>query len=892
MEDFMMSSKPVRRAIVVVDLSRYTEIVHSIEVGQKMGPQATRFLQGQIQELIRRAVEIIGIDFRRCFIKGTGDGAILQFDSAIAAERFAVVLHEISHAEHCKKAARDVERRSFRVGICTGDVILVPHDICGLAVSYATRMEQAARTGQIVIDIDSWARLPAERQTSYGPIEVLQIKSHDQAFEARRCAVVERAPWDKDQKGPHPKEKTVWYLPDRDRNPHFIGRQNEIELLRDQLKTGRIAAVTESRDISSARRITALVGLGGIGKTQTAVEYAFQHAHDYKYVFFLHADDPSKIKRDYACIAERLRLSPWEKGPEGLIEVVLEWMKQNSEWLLIVDNVDRPDDVAPYLPKNSKGHILVTSRLQTLDPLALGVITPIAIGLFTHEESRALLLGLTGRTTEGNAEEEDAVSQLAHGMGGLPVALEQAATYIRNLPCTFADYWHEFNLRRTELFADQLARPFHHEGIVIADRDKAIATTWDINFRRVQLEASQQKGAPQSAAPELLLVSAFLSPDDIPMELLASGASELGPHVAKALRGDGGLRVQTALHLLHKYALIEIKLETHAYRMHRLVQEVVRKWWMTENQRIIWAKRVIGVLRRGTRSLHASEGNWPSALKDRHFAGFVATILMDEWKQNDFEFEEAAEVLSQTGFLETKSGRNNEAAKFLERALGIRQKLFGPNHLKVAETLSHLANNLAEWNRVREAFQYYERALKIRLQEQGQDDQDVAQVYNDLGIANFSISRYDEAEKHYREALRIWSKHREGNLIGSAMFNLAMIYQTRKPLNADMAEAHFRGALSNVTKPHMRAQVCRLYGAFLGNLGRNAEALPLLREGRNLAKETFGDYSERVLPCNDSLSPVLRYLGLVKEAEDIERESNEIRKRLAQVQSHPLAAQP
>jgi tetratricopeptide (TPR) repeat protein len=689
--------------------------------------------------------------------------------------------------------------------------------------------------------------------------------------------------------------ETSWYLPDRDRNPHFIGRQTEIETIRRQLQSGQIVAVTEIADLRSTGRIAALIGLGGIGKTQTAIEYAFQYADDYDYIFFLHADDPGKIKRDYARIAKLLKLRPWERGLDGLVQVVLEWMTKTAGWLLIVDNVDRPEQVAPFLPRNGKGHVLVTSRLQALDAMAKAV-QRIPIGLFTPDESRKLLLLLTQRNTQDDPSEETALLEIVRGMGGLPVALEQAATYIRLLPCTFADYWREFSLRRTELFANPLAHPYKHDGIVfsprvkgrtavdrddettIADRDKAIATTWDINFRRIEFEASKRKGTPQSAAPDLLLVSAFLSPDDIPMDLLAAGAGELGPRVADALQRDGKLGVNEALHLVHKFSLIEIKLETRAYNMHRLVQEVVRKWWMTPEQRLLWAKRVIEVLRRGTRILQASEGDWPDSLKDQHFASSVATILMDEWKKEDFEFEEAAELLSQAGYLLTKTDRHQDANKFLERAVAIREKLLGPDHLDVAETLNHFANNLAEWGHNREALPYYVRSLQIRTQKQGKDHQDIAQVQNDFGIACFNLYDYDEAKKHYLEALRIWEKGGDQNLIGTAMFNLAMIYQNQGK-EEKKAEEHFRAAHTKITNPHMRAHVCRCFGDFLAKRGRDTEALPLLREGRNIAKKRFGEESESILDHNDSLRGPLDRLGLKKELKEIDRESKMIRER-------------
>lgn len=868
-------NEPVQRTVVVADLVRYGPLVKSLESGQKLGAIATFIINNQIQELIQDALRAGKMELS-CLVKSIGDGAILQFEDAVSAEQFATNLHQHSFTEHSRAATNELEWRSFRVGIFTGEVVLTANDIAGEAVGSATRLQSRAAPGETLIDVESWKQLTPQLQALYSPEETITGKTHDPVFKVRRRRIVPLPPWQRDKQD----TQTIWYLPDRGRNPNFIGRSPEIEMIEKSLLAGLIAAVTEIPEAHSARRIAALVGLGGIGKTETAIEYAFRHAAHYQYVFFLHADDIGKIKRDYAQIAKLLKLSPWETGLDGCVLAVLEWMKENSRWLLIVDNVDEPEDVARYIPTRTTGHVLITTRKKNVDPVAPGYVKAVAIGIFTPEESQRFMLLSTERNVDGSPAEEEALKALTNAIAGLPVALEQAATYIRNLPCSFADYWHEFNRRRTELFASDLARPRQHEGVVseAIDRDEAITTTWDINFRQVEREAKKHPDTARGAAPDLMLVSAFLSPDDIPLDLLSSGASELGPRAAKCLRGDSRLRVNEALHLLDQFSLIEVKTQTRAYRMHRLVQEVIRKWWMTPEQRVVWAKRVINVLRRGTLVLQASEGSWPSALKDQHFASFVASILMDNWKAEDFEFEEAAELLSQAGFLLTKMEQHREADRFLERAIAIREKLLGADHLDLAQTLSNFANNLADWGRNKDALNYYKRALEIRQQKQHQDHAAIAQIHNDYGIAYFNLGNYDDAEKHYLEALRIWKKEGDRNLIGSAYFNLAMIYRNRTS-QQEKAHDHFRKAYENVSNPHMRAHACRNFGEFLSRQARNDEALPVLREGYKNAKQAFGPKSERILKFGDSLIGTLDTLGLDEEADEIRRELGEIRGR-------------
>jgi len=185
----------VERTIVVVDLVRYSDIVKSLQMGQKLGANATLLINNQIQTLIRQALDACGAT-PECFVKSTGDGAILQFESPTVAEHFAAVLHQLSFDQHCKSATSAYEWRSFRVGIFTGEVVLSPGEIAGAVVGFAKRLEAAAGAGEIMIDTASWSQIPPKQQACYGPKEVLQIKSHDPLFAIHRRQVVASPRWE------------------------------------------------------------------------------------------------------------------------------------------------------------------------------------------------------------------------------------------------------------------------------------------------------------------------------------------------------------------------------------------------------------------------------------------------------------------------------------------------------------------------------------------------------------------------------------------------------------------------------------------------------------------------------------------------------------------------
>jgi hypothetical protein len=143
----------------------------------------------------------------------------------------------------------------------------------------------------------------------------------------------------------------LWNVP-YNRNPHFIGRSEDLDDL---------AATLNGSD--PRRRVQAIYGLGGIGKTQLALEYAYRHRDDYVIVWWISADEPATLALQYAKLATRLGV----KVPEGASlddtrHILRRVLDERRDWLLIFDNAPGPDDVRNYLSPSRGGHVLITSR--------------------------------------------------------------------------------------------------------------------------------------------------------------------------------------------------------------------------------------------------------------------------------------------------------------------------------------------------------------------------------------------------------------------------------------------------------------------------------------------------------------------------------------------------
>jgi NB-ARC domain len=144
-----------------------------------------------------------------------------------------------------------------------------------------------------------------------------------------------------------------------ERNPFFTGRNEKIKELRDSLVKNSAGALAQ-----------AISGLGGIGKTQIAIEYAYRYRGDYDAVLWVDAETDSNLKSSFLEIATTLNLPGKDaKDINEVVNAVKRWLETNSGWLIIYDNADSPELIKPYRPRNSMGHILLTSRAQVFQTL-------------------------------------------------------------------------------------------------------------------------------------------------------------------------------------------------------------------------------------------------------------------------------------------------------------------------------------------------------------------------------------------------------------------------------------------------------------------------------------------------------------------------------------------
>jgi MinD-like ATPase involved in chromosome partitioning or flagellar assembly/tetratricopeptide (TPR) repeat protein len=273
------------------------------------------------------------------------------------------------------------------------------------------------------------------------------------------------------------------------RNARFTGRERDLRQLRGQLRTDRTAVV-----VPSALPV-ALHGMGGIGKTQVAMEYAYRFRTSYDVVWWIDADTTGDVDTALVDLGNRLKMAAQANVPEGA-QTVLQALSRGEpydRWLLIFDNAEDPERLSQLMPKGGHGHVLVTSR----DPSWGDRAQAIAIDVFERDESIAHLTQRVSRLTR------DEAARVAESLGDLPIAVAAAAAWLAETGSSAADY-----LQQIE-----------HDGLsalsVEASHSQRVEATWDLALQRLQ--------ARSPAAYRLLQLCSLLAPE-IGLELIYSDA--------------------------------------------------------------------------------------------------------------------------------------------------------------------------------------------------------------------------------------------------------------------------------------------------------------------------------------------------------------------------------
>lgn len=344
------------------------------------------------------------------------------------------------------------------------------------------------------------------------------------AFVAGRDIVFHQAP------APDTAPRRIWgAVPAR--NPAFTGRKKLLSTIRKALVSGDHATVQ------------ALCGMGGVGKTQIAIEYSHRFANEYDVVWWIAAEQAGLISEQFAGLAQELGCAEQGVPVPVLQRAVTMALRERERWLLVFDNADQPEDLAGWLP-GGKGHVLITTRTHGWDEVAVAV----GVDVMTRAESVALL-----RARVRGLSETDA-NRLAEAVGDLPLACAQAARYLAETGMSIDQYSGLLADRAFDLM--DLGRPSSYP--------KSLAAVTQLVF--------DQLCGENAASAEVARICAFLAPDPVPAQWFVTASAGLAPLLRQ--RSADPVTWRQVLADLGRSTLARV--DRDGLAMHPLTQAIIR----------------------------------------------------------------------------------------------------------------------------------------------------------------------------------------------------------------------------------------------------------------------------------------------------------------------------
>jgi tetratricopeptide (TPR) repeat protein len=533
----------------------------------------------------------------------------------------------------------------------------------------------------------------------------------------------------------------VWgHVPPK--NPNFTGRQELLRELHVRLHEGTTAVLPE-----------ALHGMGGVGKSQLAVEYVYLHQADYDVVWWIPAERPAQIGSALVELAKRLGVGGGAEANTAVPAVIdaLRTGVPHDNWLLVFDNAEDPRTVREYFPQGGRGRVLVTSR----NAQWANVARSLEVDVFTREESKELL------RRRGPELSDDDADGLAEALGDLPLAIEQAATWLAETGMSAAEYLRLFNEKRSELLGTDPP----------VDYQLPVTAAWNVSLDRLT------RNSP--AALRLLQVCAFFAPEPISRQLFVRGRTAvIAPDLDAALRDP--IKLNQAIREINKYALARIDHRTNSIQMHRLVQAVLVERMKPDERETMrhgahellaasdpnepdnaenwgrYAELYPHVLASGAvhgqdpwiRALLVNEVQYLFRWGEHEESRRLAQQTYDTWRKSLGDDDpNTLKIASWLGWVLLAVGRYQEAAEVNARLLELCKRVHGEDHEETLEALANVAADKRVAGEFAEAFAVSEEAYRRASRALGPDEPAALVAAHNVGVDLRLLGRFVEAQQ-------------------------------------------------------------------------------------------------------------------------------------------------
>ena len=634
----------------------------------------------------------------------------------------------------------------------------------------------------------------------------------------------------------------VWgQVPQRNRN--FTGREDILTELRkrqNQPAGKRVTAVVPSDPLPRA-----LQGLGGVGKTAVAIEYAHRHQADYDLVWWIRADQLPLIRSSLAALADRLGLEAARAtGIEAAAAAVLDALRRGepfSRWLLIFDNADEPDELLEMIPQGS-GDVLITSRNNRWQ----AAFDTVQLNVFARSESKEFLMK---RASKGLSESD--ADRLADKLGDLPLALEQAGAVQAEAGMPVDEYLRLLDEHVTQIMAEGKS----------VEYPMSMTAAWKLSVTALNDRLPE--------ALKLLRCCAFFGPDPIPRDVFRRGTKATETRIGDLI--EDPIQLARAVRELGRFALV--KIDNRTLSVHRLIQALLRDE-LDHLEQADYRHEVHMILAAAAPATPDDSNLWP------RYDELVAHVANRETRLAECRAPAVRTFALDVVRYLYLSGDLASSQAFAEQFIKQWSKDSGPEHETVLDAKRHLGNALRQLGQYPKVYTLTEETLEQSRRILGEDNPLTLVLRNAFGGDMRARGDFYKALSHDEESRQLHEA-----VFGSAdpqlfrvLNNLASDYG--RTCQYDKARKLFQSLYLDMSKAQTGVSSSEMLSTWNGLAwvvrcsGNYNEARDVSEDAREYGIEKLRPEHYATLRSSISFSIALRLTGVADdEALEIARES-------------------
>jgi tetratricopeptide (TPR) repeat protein len=646
-----------------------------------------------------------------------------------------------------------------------------------------------------------------------------------------------------------------WKVPTK--NKDFVGRGELLKQIKYNL----------NQEGSNLTVLTACHGLGGIGKTQVALEFVWRYSQenkghqDYKGIAWFNAESRDQLRDDYISLGQELHIILTEErlSSEEGANRVKHWLEhpKRARWLLVYDNALDYKTIDGLVPTTG-GRVLVTSRHTQWWPES------IEVSVFDPEESRVYIQ----QVLRNKALDISQIDSLAKTLGHLPLALAQACAYIKKNPVSIERYLKLYETKKHDLLNSKT---------LPLDYSVPVYITWDITMEVIRKESL--------LADKWLMICAYLNSNDIPNFLLESFANSSENNTKSE-------NFEEALGTLISYSMLTVNEVSSSASIHRLVQEVIQlqseeKGEVANNQIAVFQlfRKYFPHLDQTSTDYTKRRQSLPHLESFLYHLDASSQKALTDQLRKEIEENYLEDVLSWMADGYKNLGNWQKVCELLERELTIKERHYGYNHRSTLATRNNMARVLDNQGKYEEALQAYQDVYEISKHVSGSEHPNTLTTRNNMAGVLQNQGKYEEALQVYQEIYEIRKRvlRQEHPDTFTTRNNMAgVLYNQGKYEEALQAYLEVYDICKNVLKPEDPDTLTTRnnMALVLYKQGKYEEALQAYLEVYDIRKNVLGPEHPDTLTTRSNIADVLDNQGKFEEALQVFQEVYEIRKRV------------